>query len=192
MFVSRANATFIKWLHIMKSQQAGFTLLELVLTLTVITVLITLAIPSFQSTLNRNRMATKSNDIVTAINYARTEAITRSQVSGICPSTDGVNCTDDTWNQGWIVWSDDNGNNAFDANEVVRVNNLAASGNAVELVEVIATAAIRGGMTFTPLGIVIEAGNKSLTINDLTGTASQQSVIQIEASGRINRTTIDL
>ncbi|MCG8464347.1 MAG: GspH/FimT family pseudopilin [Xanthomonadales bacterium] len=176
----------------MKPQQTGFTLLELIITLTAITVVVALALPSFQNSLNRNRLATKSNDIVTAINLARNEAITRSQIAGVCPSNDGIACANGAWGQGWIVWTDDNGNNAFDANEAVRVNNLASSANPAEQVQVVATAAIDNGITFTPLGFVIEAGGGTLTINDLSGTAGQQSIIQIGTSGRVHRAKVDI
>ena len=55
--------------------QDGFTLLELLVTLTVVAIVTTLAVPAFEETLARSKMTSNVNLMVGAINYARSEAI---------------------------------------------------------------------------------------------------------------------
>ena len=56
----------------------GFTLVELMLTITVAAVLIVIAVPSFRSITLSSKLTTTANDIVVAINTARIEAIKRN------------------------------------------------------------------------------------------------------------------
>jgi type IV fimbrial biogenesis protein FimT len=55
----------------------GFTLIELLVTLAVATVLATVAVPGFQSMMARNQLASDFNEILSGLNYARSEAIKR-------------------------------------------------------------------------------------------------------------------
>lgn len=56
---------------------SGFTLIELLVTLTVAVILATVAVPNFQSLLNSSRLASDYNEVLSGINYARSEAIKR-------------------------------------------------------------------------------------------------------------------
>lgn len=81
----------------------GFTLLELVVTVSVIAILSALALPSFTSTITSNRVVTNVNNFIAVANLARTEAVRRNVPAGVCASSDGATCGDD-WNDGWIVY----------------------------------------------------------------------------------------
>ncbi|WP_363797871.1 GspH/FimT family pseudopilin [Lysobacter firmicutimachus] len=102
---------------------AGFTLIELMVTIGIAAILLALALPSFTESIRSNRVSTATNQLLATINLARTEAL-RSKSSGrICPSTDGTGCAAG-WgtgeNVGLIVWTDENGNNALNPGEVKR------------------------------------------------------------------------
>jgi len=56
-------------------RNAGFTLMELMVSITVLGVLTAMAVPSFVSMNNRNRLASQANELLSAIQYARAEAI---------------------------------------------------------------------------------------------------------------------
>lgn len=104
----------------------GFTLLELVVTIAVAAVLLTVALPSFSGLLRTNRVTSTSNSLLAAVNLARAEALKSNRGGGICASTDGAACspTGDDWVSGWIVWADLNNNGALDlapVDERVRV-----------------------------------------------------------------------
>ncbi len=84
-------------------RQQGLTLLELMVTIAIAGILLTIGVPSFQAIVTSNRISANTNDFITAINLARSEAIKRGTDISVCKSADGVSCTGD-WNQGWIVY----------------------------------------------------------------------------------------
>ena len=167
----------------MKHSNAGFTLMELIITITVIVMLVALALPNMQTLLNRNRLIGKTNDIVTAINLARSEAVTRGTAAGACPSADGFACAAGTWNQGWIVWVDGDGNGAFNPGEEVQVNNTGTSGTAAELVTTVASGNINGGVVFTPLGMTTLGAPATITITH--ANAQQARMINLSPFGQL-------
>jgi type IV fimbrial biogenesis protein FimT len=57
---------------------AGFTLVELVITVAVASVLLAMAVPSFNQMIISSRLTAQSNDMLAAINLARSEAIKRN------------------------------------------------------------------------------------------------------------------
>lgn len=100
------------------NRQSGFTLIELMVTLAVAAILLGLALPSFQSSLRSNRVATATNDMLASISLARSEAIRSTRGGGVCSSNDGAACNG-SWADGWLVWADANGNGALDGGETV-------------------------------------------------------------------------
>lgn len=100
------------------SRTAGFTLIELMITLVVLAALIALGLPSFQSAIRSNRVTTASNELLTAFSLARSEAIRNTRGAAVCASANGTSCGND-WNAGWLVWRDVNANSTLDAGEVV-------------------------------------------------------------------------
>jgi type IV fimbrial biogenesis protein FimT len=102
--------------HLFRSRtlQAGFTLIELVMTMAIAGILISIAIPSFTSIITNTRMTSGINELVTALNLARSEAIRRGeQVTARRKGT-----SSGQWGSGWEVFVDydllytfnDNGN----------------------------------------------------------------------------------
>jgi type IV fimbrial biogenesis protein FimT len=57
----------------------GFTLLELMITIAVLAILVTVGVPGFQELIQNNRVTTQTNELVTALNLARTEAVKRGR-----------------------------------------------------------------------------------------------------------------
>jgi len=85
----------------------GFTLLELMTTITIVAVLLAIGVPSLRGMIQRNRVSSASNDLAASIAYARTTAINRGQLVSMCPSTDGDSCTSggSDFEPGWIVYT---------------------------------------------------------------------------------------
>ena len=102
----------------MKRAQAGFTLMELMVTLTVVGILAAVGIPSFSSVIRNNRITAHTNELVTALTLARSEAMKRGDVVTTCPSEDGETCAgNNDWSTGWFVFLDTNADGARDADE---------------------------------------------------------------------------
>jgi len=91
----------------MHKPNAGFTLIELMLALSVAAVLFSLAAPSLHNLLQRQRITATANELVAHINQARLHAVTRREIAVICPSLDRATCTgSNRWEGGWIVFRD--------------------------------------------------------------------------------------
>lgn len=94
----------------------GFTLIELLIAIAIVAILLALALPSFQSTIRSNRLATSTNQLTSAFSLARSEAIRNTRGAGVCGSTNGASCANVTdWSSGWLVWSDTNDTGTFEA-----------------------------------------------------------------------------
>jgi len=83
----------------------GVTLIESLVALAVLAIMLALALPSMRGLMERQRTASTINELIVAIQLARSIAITRRTVAVICPSHDGRRCTRGIdWSQGWIVF----------------------------------------------------------------------------------------
>ena len=91
--------------HWPTGRQYGFTLIELMVTVAVLAIVLTVAVPSFASLVNSNRLTSQANDMLAGLILARTEAIKQNQSMIFCHSADGENCSAAPaagW-QGWLV-----------------------------------------------------------------------------------------
>lgn len=99
----------------MKTYSDGFTLLELMVTLAVSAVLAMIAAPSFDALLSSSARTAALTNINGDLRFARGGAVSKSRDVVICASADGSTCSaSTTWDTGWIVFTDLNGNGAPD------------------------------------------------------------------------------
>ena len=83
----------------------GFTLMELLITMSIVAILATIAIPSFQSMITRMRMDSEINSLITDLNFGRSEAIKQGLPINVCPYTGNI-CNTGVplnWSTGWMV-----------------------------------------------------------------------------------------
>lgn len=95
----------------------GFTLIELVVTIAIGAIVLTMGIPSFQNVILNNRIITQTNTFIGALTLARTEAIKNGTNTTICISDNGTNCSGTDWKFGWIVFSDPNASQSADSSD---------------------------------------------------------------------------
>lgn len=90
----------------------GFTLVELMVTLAILVLLMAIGVPAMQSFLQKRQALAQSDNFISAMKYARSEAIKRGKPVAICRTTtaDSVTPSCDTtstnWSSGWLIFED--------------------------------------------------------------------------------------
>ena len=89
----------------MRQNTRGYTLYELLMTLTLVALIVGLGLPSFSGLAARAGMHVEINALFHAIHVARKESIMRKRVVSLCPSLDGLNCEPGlNWSSGWLMF----------------------------------------------------------------------------------------
>lgn len=83
-------------------QQRAFTLVELLIVLTLLAILAQFALPTMHDFIQRNQQHALSNQIARALHNARAYAVTHRVGVELCGSQDGLSCVSD-WSQGWLL-----------------------------------------------------------------------------------------
>jgi len=124
----------------------GFTLVELVVTISILTIVLSIAAYTFKDVLWRNQVTAAANDFVSTLGFARSEAVTRGQTVTLCrslnvtsddaPSTPVPSCSTASgagWETGYIVFVDSDADGTRDAKEdLLRVMAGPKSGVTIE------------------------------------------------------------
>ena len=100
----------------MPDKYQGFTLVELLMTLTVLAVVLAIAIPSFASAIDSVRQRTQINQLVADLNFARSRAITSRRPVSICAGQENCNGTR-SWSGQLLTFEDLNGNGRLDEDD---------------------------------------------------------------------------
>lgn len=105
------------------TRQYGFTLIELVITVAIVGILAGVVAPSFSSFVQEKRLNAQMNNLIASVHMARAEASTRRTIVTMCASTNGATCNSTAWENGWIIFTDENnsGNAVMDGtDELIR------------------------------------------------------------------------
>jgi type IV fimbrial biogenesis protein FimT len=160
----------------MRARDRGYTLLELMLTIAVAAVVLTLGLPSFSALKARNAQRVEINALFHAVHLARKGSIMRKQVVSLCPSADGSACNPGSdWSGGFLVFenSDRDEPPELDDGEIVLYRHRAS--RSVKI-----TANRRG---FTLRATFLRATNGTLVICDRAARVPPKALV-ISYSGR--------
>lgn len=166
-------------------RQSGFSLLEIMITLSVASILIFVAIPGMNDMVKDNRRAGNINQLVSSMHLARSEAIKRGGTTiSLCPSADGAACADADWDGGWILFINNDGDDppVVDAGEEV-LSYTQTSGGTTSLAS---TGTLSRGITFSSNGLAAQSGN--LVYCDDRGEANAKKVT-LSRAGRVKTLT---
>jgi type IV fimbrial biogenesis protein FimT len=159
---------------------SGFTLIELIITLTVAGILLAIAAPNFSGFLARNRLTAQINDFSADLSTARVEAIKRNRIAGVCTSNTGTGCVAGNWANGWMVFVDEDSSGGWSANDiVVSVHESLPSGGSSN------TLVSAGGFSqilYNKTGIVLTGVTDTYTLCDPKSNLSR--VMTISVTGR--------
>lgn len=108
----------------------GFTVVELMVTISIFAILVTLALPSFTAMMTKSRLSNENTNLMLDFVLARSEALTRAARVTVCQSADGASCTTGGWETGRVVFVDRSTAGIIDAgDEILKVSAATASGD---------------------------------------------------------------
>ncbi|MGB5277705.1 MAG: GspH/FimT family pseudopilin [Gammaproteobacteria bacterium] len=136
----------------------GYTLIELMAVLAVVSILATVGLPLMNVFFESNRMISNTNELVAGLHIARSEAIKQQSRVTMCQSSDQATCTNSgKWEDGFIVFLDNGGaaagNATVDPGERILRVNAGADGNQVTIRSNDALNQITNSVTFTSRGL---------------------------------------
>ncbi|NEV62963.1 GspH/FimT family pseudopilin [Thiorhodococcus minor] len=168
---------------------AGFTLIELLISIAMLSILLTVAVPSFTELVKNNRMSSNTNELLAALQYARSEAVTRKSAVAICTSNTGMEsdnpaCIDTVnWHSGWIIFVDANNDGSRDTSSgtgeiLLHVREALDGGD----VTAVGETAIAHGIRFFSDGTASSGGR--ISVCDNRGTSKSKTVSVERYTGR--------
>lgn len=167
-------------------RQEGFSLLELIITISVAAILTAVAIPSYKYVINDNRMAGEVNDLVGDMQFARAEAIKEGNDVVVCSSVanSGTCSGSATWQTGWMIFSDPNNTGDFAAGDaILRVHNALTGGDTF-----VPSDNLTSEVQFNRDGFAVGLNNAGVTLqlHDSTDTHSWSRCLAVSIVGALS------
>jgi type IV fimbrial biogenesis protein FimT len=160
----------------MGHREHGYTLYELLMTLTLVALVLLLGIPSFSGTVARHRISVEIDALFHAIHLARKESVMQRQVVSICPSSNGLDCEPGRdWSIGWLMFTN------HDRDEPPRVDSNEPVLRVHKVPDTVKITANRRG--FTLRATQKRATNGTIVVCDLAGRTPPKALV-ISYTGR--------
>jgi len=170
--------------------QAGMTLVELLVTMTISAILLAIGVPSMRAFVINNEMATSANQLIAALNLARGEAVRLGTPFGVCLTLGTVKGTQKTWTVAPL--------NATPACDLSKPDLVHAGLLTDDQLSVGATTPVAAVVGFDPLGRLVTVGATNaariiVCLNNATSIPPQSTsrAVLVAASGRIRVAATD-
>lgn len=171
------------------NRRNGFTLIELIVTMAIAAVVLSIAVPSYQTSIQNNRKTTSINSLATSLQLARSTAISRRVTVTVCKSNDITNAVptcrngggSGDWSQGWMIFTNANNNTSIDgADTLLRVQD-ALQGEAT----FIGNNNVVNQISFSAQGLA-RGSNGTISHCDTRG-ANDASALVISVGGQVRQ-----
>jgi type IV fimbrial biogenesis protein FimT len=174
-----------------RKQDLGLSVVELMIALSVASIMVTTAVPSYSAVVHKHRISAATTQLYVSLDTARSTALKRRSAVRVCPSADGSSCRNDgDWSDGWLIFEDVNANNTPDTAEIIQL----VDGFDGEI-NIQAATTVSDFVQFQPTGAAIGSGGNSGEFRLCHSNSNAYSrVINVSASGRVtavNRTQTD-
>lgn len=165
------------------TRNEGFTLLELMITISIVAILIAIATPSFTRMVINHSVSSDQDALFSLILTARSEAINRGRRVTVCKSFNLSACdTTADWTDGLIVFYDANGDGDIDlpGDTILKVSEQLDKDIAL---------AFSGGdfFTFNSLGRLEANAAATFTFTHSSGDSDYGRVISLSTTGRARK-----
>ncbi|WP_218352664.1 GspH/FimT family pseudopilin [Alteromonas lipotrueiana] len=143
-------------------KQRGLTLVELMITVAIVAILMTVGAPGISSMLQQNQVIADINNISSVARAARFTAVDEGTEVILCPTKDYKKCKNN-WKEAKMAFIDENGNGELDENDIlIAATEPLSDSNKVK--------GISGSLVFGP-----------------DGSVSKQATIEICPSSKDNK-----
>ncbi len=159
----------------------GFTLIEMTVTVAVLTILALVALPNLSGSVAMSRLTVLATEFASSADFARSEAMRRKSPVVMCPRLSGGVCAGSAsnWNGGWILFVDANGDDALSGGEsIVMEHGSLADGLS-------AGAGAAASLVFIANGELVGLGGGSRTVSMTSGSMQRNVVLRRNGKARV-------
>jgi len=170
-----------------RKKNVGFTLIELMITIAIVAIFASIALPSFSKLIANNRVSTAANDLVSNMVFARSEALKRNDTVSMCPSADQATCSaTDTFSSGWIIFRDCDASGALNAitdttttSDDCNLEEILKVGDGFDDVTVTGSSNISFGLSGRPVNTL------TLQLSNTSGSTDVEKTVSLSRVGRV-------
>ncbi len=159
----------------------------------VMAILMSLAVPAMTGVMDSVKLTSASNTFLSTLYLTRSEAIKRNGRVVLCKSATGLSCsTDGSWEQGWIVFHDENNNATLDSGEEIIQREGALPSN----LSLIGNTPVSKYVSYTSSGTTklssgaFQAGMITLCRQSTSSVEARQIIVSSTGRPRIQKATV--
>lgn len=157
----------------------AFTLLELMVTVAIASIVMTMGVPGFSQVIKNSRLTTDANAMIASFNFARSEAVKRQREIYVRRK----GSSSENWDSGWDIFIDENSNQTFNDGTDELLKTFSSSKNTVRAGEI-----YDDWIAFKPSGVIDSSGTSdgddSFRICATAGDTNNSRKITINRVGR--------
>ncbi|WP_299795255.1 GspH/FimT family pseudopilin [Ramlibacter sp.] len=176
-----------------RAGERGSSLIQAMVGLALIASSLRLAIPEVQDVVRTSALNAAAEEVFADVRQARAEALTRNRRVTICKSAEGSSCsTAGGWQQGWIIFQDENNNGVRESTEPV----IARHAPLALQLRVTGNAPVERYVSYSAIGTTrltgggFQAGTLTVCLSSSAPAAARQIVLNAVGRPRVQKATV--